>query len=74
MTEARPRPPVRESEPYAEVKQIGSVTYYITVHHGVMRRGGWTRLGLERARRKARRELARYKRRKGLEAVSWRIS
>lgn len=54
----------RENPPHAKVQQVGRWRYRIYISHGMMQYGpggyGWHRYGLERAKRKGARELAKY--------------
>jgi hypothetical protein len=60
--------------PYAEITQVGRWTYAIRLHFDlVMTEPAWHRLGLKRAERKARKELARHLQREGRSAEPRRI-
>ncbi len=76
-----PQPPsnyLDMCDPEALVTRIGRWSYEIYVIHGAMAIGPngypWHRFGRARAERKARRELARYKRERARHKVTWRIS
>ena len=79
MSEPLPPPNyLDECEPEARIEQAGRWTYSVYVTHGLMSIGPnglpWLRLGRKRAERKARRELARYKRQEARRKAAWTIS
>lgn len=79
--ELRPPPPMTEfdEEPKAVIERLGSRKFSVTIEHGFMAWGphgiGWTVHGsLERAQRKAQRELDRYKREFTEKRERWEIT
>lgn len=69
--------PAKPDGPYAEVRRIGRFTYAVIVRDGGLRYGPdgdpWHRMGEQRAKRKAERELNKYRRKRGYLDSSWTL-